>query len=360
MYKTLYALKEKIKGIKSITHFYEIVFGALNIVYKKLFRNFKLIKSRILIKTHFCFGGKNADKVFFVISCKSKQMGLYSIILYVLPFIEYALKKGYIPVIDLKKYYIPMMQDTQREGLDNAWEYYYEQPIQKYSLDEVYESKHVILMVDEACRVRMPKWNTMFPTDEKTLKHWSSVINLYIRLNNKIQDRVNCEAKKIFSCGMKVLGVGIRAGYRAGMMRKEALYNGHPKVPDCEYFINIIEQKMKEWNCDCLFLACDDREYLNRIKAYYGEKCLFIERRLKHYFINDMPVDDTEELLAEYDGSSIKETTEEYIIETYLLAQCNSLYSCIGGGSEFAYFVNGGKYEHVEVYNEGVYLGVGK
>lgn len=58
--------------------------------------------------------------------------------------------------------------------------------------------------------------------------------------------------------------------------------------------------------------------------------------------------------------SQKRERTEKYIVETYLLAQCQCLYSCIGGGAEFAFFLNGGKYDHVEVYDKGNYEGVGK
>lgn len=50
---------------------------------------------------------------------------------------------------------------------------------------------------------------------------------------------------------------------------------------------------------------------------------------------------------------------EKYILETYMLARCTSLYASRGGAVTFACFLNGGKYEHIEIYNEGFYEGLG-
>ena len=74
-------------------------------------------------------------------------------------------------------------------------------------------------------------------------------------------------------------------------------------------------------------------------------------------FINDTPVpaQDVEEINREYEGCTVKEKTIEYIAETYLLASCDSLYSTINGGAQFAYIINGGQYKKLEIYNEGQY-----
>ena len=84
-----------------------------------------------------------------------------------------------------------------------------------------------------------------------------------------------------------------------------------------------------------------------------------MKRRLRTFFCGNRVCETREEILKEFVGSSIRETTEEYLIEIFLLAQCDSLYSTGGGGSEFAYFINGGQYKHVELYAGGVYEGIG-
>lgn len=352
------SIKEKMKSSKTAVALYEAVFGRVHSACRAFHKELDIAKTRLRTKTRYCYGNSNRDKTFFVISCNTTAMGLYSMIFYVLPFIAYAVRKNYIPVIDLKTY-LPLIQDEEKAGIENAWEYYYEQPVKQYALEEVYRSKHVIVMVDGAFRIQMPKWNEMFPTDEKTLKYWHNVVASYIRLTDDLKKRIATEKQKIFKPGQKVLGVGVRAGLRAGAMKNEELFNAHPKVPTCEEMMDLVENKMAEWQCDRIFLAIDDREYFNKFITRFGNKCCYLKRRLIHYFENDKTIKE-EDMWVEYEGCSVRERTEEYVVETYLLAQCDSLYSCRGGGAAFAYYLNGGKYEHVEVYDAGLYEGLGK
>ena len=62
-----------------------------------------------------------------------------ALLFYVIQQIGYAEKNNYIPVVDFKNY------KTQYNIADeNAWECFFEQ-ISNYSLDEVYQSKNVVL-----------------------------------------------------------------------------------------------------------------------------------------------------------------------------------------------------------------------
>lgn len=359
MHQLLGMVKDNFKKSRIIVTLYEVIVGGCKKIYTIALKKYRILKTRLTVKAHFCYGNKNKDKTFFVISCNTKEMGLYSIVLYVLPFIDYAIKKKYIPIIDLKRIYMPNLQDEDKMGIENAWEYYYEQPVKPYTLEEVYQSKNVIIKVDEAYGFQRPDWNSMFPTNEAELKLWNNIIVSYVRLNNELKNRVAIEKEKIFHSDQKVLGVGIRAGLRAGMLRNEALYNKHPKQPSCEELMDIVENKMKEWGCDRIFLSCDDREYLNKFIMRFGNRCCYMERKRMHFFENDSPVMEVAERAKEYAECTVLEKTKEYIVEVYLLAQCNCLYSCIGGGAQFAYFLNGGQYEHLEVYDKGLYEGVG-
>lgn len=342
-------MKEKLKKNPIIVALYEFIFGKVHAL--------PFVKH---IKKHRTwYGNKNKDKKFFVITSSNTCVGMYSFVLYtVLLCIDYAVKNNYIPIVDLKKNHLPLIQDEDKKGLENAWEYYFEQPVKQYTLEEVYQSRHVITFIDyEVSGVKLQEWYEMIPAGEKDLKYWSRMIKSYIRLNSELKSRVEAEQKKIFK-NHKILGVGIRAELRAGAMRGGELFNDHPKQPTCEELMDIVEEKMKDWKCDALFISSDDREYLNKFISRFGDKCLYMDRKLTHHFKNGVPVTRKSDLLIEFADSTVKERTEEYVVETQLLAQCHSLYSCIGGGVAFAYFLNGGEYEHCEVYNEGLYAGL--
>lgn len=356
-------------------------------LYERYAETFRIYLDKIRRNKVYHYGDKNVDKTFFLISFKPggaetmySRMGIYSLTMcFALPFIDFALKRGWIPVIDLKDSYVPALQDIGRMNLENAWEYYYEQPIEGISLEEVYQSRRVLNGWYWRHEVTGPLWNAAFPQiaraleqrrsenfqdkavqEEQELKYWHEIITKYIRLNKNLEKRFVVEKNKVFKSCHKVLGVGIRAEYRIGIEKDDPLYNNHPKQPSCDEMMNIIENKMNTWGCDGIFVSCDDREYLKKFISHFGDKCCYMERRRMNFFLSDETVAPEENWLAEFEGVTRREQTEEYIIETYLLAQCECLYCGIAGGTEFAFFLNGGRYEHVETYDKGVYEGLGK
>ena len=79
-----------------------------------------------------------------------------------------------------------------------------------------------------------------------------------------------------------------------------------------------------------------------------------MDRPLLRLFENGMPLPE-EEMQKEFAYYTVQRKTEDYIAETYLLSQCDSLYTCIGSGVQFAYIINGGKYRHLEIFNGGLW-----
>lgn len=311
------------------------------------------------VKTRFSYGKCNSDKVFHVIKSDAARCGMFSLILVnIMPYLKISERKGYIPIIDFKNtVHLPLIQDKENYGKINPWEDYFEQPGGAYTLDEVYKSAKVEMCNPNKYGFQVVMWNNMMPMPAEELRYWSRIANKYIRPTKEIFDKIQEEKIRLFKQNKKVMGVSIRAEYRRDALLKMDLIKGHPKVGSCEYYIEMIQKKMNEWGYDRFFLACDDREYVVKMDQFFGEKCCHMDRRYKHLFIKDIPVqtDNIKEINREYEGCTIKDTTTEYIVETYLLAACESLYSTIGGGSQFAYIINGGKYENLEIYNEGLY-----
>lgn len=339
-------VKEWLKRNRTIVRIYECIALRIKAVKEQLVR--------VVIyrpKTKCSYGEKNKDKTFMVIPV-SETSGLYSNISIALPIMQYAIKRGFIPVIDYQNTFSDAIQDIENKGLENAWEYYYEQPA-RVSLEEVYQSKRVIHYSREAYYVKKPRWFSTLPISDQELQYWHKFVMENIRLQRSIEERIEQEAAKIFVGKKKILGVGVRAGFLSLYLSKSPKIEGHPIVPTCEEMIKIVEAKMKEWGYEYIYLHADDREYQQKFVNYFGDKCLFMERHLKHWFSNDMPLMTPEEIHCEYKGISVREETEEYMIGVYLLSMCDSLYCSQGGGTYFAYLLNGGRYEHVEIYDEG-------
>ncbi len=340
----------QLKKNKHIVKIYESVFGPIHWMEYKI----RHMEFPSLEKTHYSYGKLNKSKRFYVIKYNRPECGIFSMIFHLLPQIEYAIRKKYVPIIDCRETYLPLLQDGENAGKENAWDCYFEQPKGFYPLDEVYQSKHVIYVRKNAFGIKKSLNYNNLPIPDRDLRYWSSILNQYIRPNTSLKSRIENE-KRLFPFDNKILGVSVRAEYRWGGMIKNSLYYQHPKVPDCKTIISEISGIMNEWGYECFFFACDDREYSEEIAQYFGDKCIRLNRPLLHFFKNGMPVYSADDRVCEFKGYTTQKKTEDYITETYLLAQCESLYTCIGTGAQFAYIVNGGQYRHLKIYNLGLW-----
>ena len=321
-------MKSKLKEIKLIVQMYELIMKPVHMCANKL-KAF----SRRFAKTRFSYGQCNPDKVFHIIKSDTTSCGIFSLIFTsVFPYLEISEKKKYIPIVDYKNTaFLPLIQDEKDYGKDNPWEYYFEQPGGAYSLDEVYQSAKVEMGSPDKYGFKVTDWNAMMPMPTDKLMYWSQIANKYIRPTKEIAERIRNEKNGLLLDNEKIMGVSIRAGYRWQALLGNDLIKGHPMVRTCDYYIEMIRKKMEEWNYGRFFLACDDREYVTKIDSYFGGKCCHMDRKYNHYFANDIPVpyDNRDEIVREYKGCTTREKTIEYIVETYLLASYDSLYTTV-------------------------------
>lgn len=305
------------------------------------------------------YGDKNKNIRFRILNNLSpsrRAQGLISTVAEVLPSIMDARKQGYIPVVDLgwNRGFQSLMQERESWlKRENAWEYYFTQPEKWISLQEVRESKYVEKQIKWYRDCNRFDFNQFYNQNDKRWQSVSYALRKNIHLQKDIKDRVKREKQKLFPKETKILGVGIRASYRRGILQNEALFHRHALVGSCEDYIRNIEKRLSDWKYDAFFLAVDDRGYLEEIKKYFGASCICLDRARTHCFKNarlDIPylATDSNNIRIEFEDISIREQNEDYLTELYLLAQCDSLYASRGTGHTFAYLMNGGKYTHVE------------
>lgn len=299
------------------------------------------------------FGELNPDKTFYVIRFDKTRFGLLTIWKFVLGHIEYARKKGYIPIIDLKNYYSRMIQDVDSAGKENAWEYYFEQPNKKYTLEEVYQSKNVILAVKNIRLSEGVRLVTL-PMEEEKFRFWSDV-SACIPVKEEVEQAAQEIGKKIFPKGEKILGASIRYEYSYLQEVKRKTVNGHPIQPEVEEFVQDIKMYMSEWGCKYCFLAIDDDSVLKMLQEKLGNKCIYLERWRRSYWKEKrLGVDNEPNYL--YGGflrNTVTKRGVDYLTELLLLAQCDCLLAGKSSGNIFAYLKNGRHYEHVSIYEKG-------
>ena len=323
--------------------------------YNEAFQQFRVFRINKQAMQRKSYGELNKDKTFYVIRTDSTQhWGVFTTCSMVLNNLKYASEHGWIPVVDYKNYFLDGLQEKERFGLDNAWEYYFEPCDIGYSLEEIYKSKHVILGPEWGQPAASLSWGGINKIEEIEDIYYK-LVKKYIRIKPELMERAERKMKELFPNGEKVLGVGMRAGLKWGELAGRDLYRNHPIGPDIDEYIAETRKWMSEFNCGYVFVSCDDRYYLERMKAEFGAKCLYVERCLTHFFDDNKPisVDDIEQRIQEISGIPLIKRNEDYIIEIYLLSKCDSLFASKGGGATMAILFNDKKYEHCVIYENG-------
>ena len=131
-------IKNTIKKILLVDEGPKPLFERNKIIPKKKIKNEKFIVNE--------FGSLNENKTFYVIRRRS-HAGIFSYLTFVLNHLIIAKENNFIPVVDMQNFVSPYNEKHKIENTLNSWEYYFEQT-SKYKLDEVYNSKNVILSED--------------------------------------------------------------------------------------------------------------------------------------------------------------------------------------------------------------------
>jgi len=203
------------------------------------------------------FGVKNRSKIFYVIKIYEKNKeggGLFSNLLFILHHLKIADRLGVIPIIDMENFYNRYNQKKKIFGTKNSWLYYFE-PVSKYKLEEVYQSKNVI-MTNGFFSKNMKK---NFHSDGDLLK----MFNKYVKIKKNFINNAKIFVKKNFF-GKKVLGIHLRGTDRITT-------TNHPFPPTIQQMFGLIDNGIKKYKFNKIFLITDQLEYLDEFKKKYGE-----------------------------------------------------------------------------------------
>ena len=160
-------------------------------------------------------GRENPEKTFCVIGYEndkfSSNQGVLSTWQVFSKQIVYALQKGYVPVVDLLNNYRPMLLDSYNKGKQNAWNLYFKQPQNDFSLESVLKSKRVIFGNKGISLSRDFSWSNLpLPMSD------NSMGQLLIQ-SSPFSDDINASVEKFvsrhFGNGDKVLGVSFRRAF---------------------------------------------------------------------------------------------------------------------------------------------------
>lgn len=212
-------------------------------------------------------------KTYYIIRRPDKVCGLFSLFNTHLGHIHYAVKRGYVPVIDMMNYencYLPM----EKIGLENSWEYYFEQP-SNTTLEEAYSGKRVILSAASG-KILRPT-GAVFVNKYK-LNKWRRFVKQYIHVKRDVLDDIEKEYNTLVSPQDRVLGVLAR-----GTDYVETKPHGHPIQPDSDMLIEKAKSVMEEYKCNKIFLGTEDKNIMRAFMKEFGEACVMNRKEYVDY-----------------------------------------------------------------------------
>lgn len=241
------------------------------------------------------FGERNPDKVFFVIYRTPYEAGFFSNFRHVIGYLKSLEGTGLIPVVDFKNFKTFYNNDSPVNGTENSWEYYFEQ-VSPYSLDEVYQSKHVLF-----CDGTFPH-NIDFAKEDI-----SALYKKYFAPKPDILEELK-KYEKEFE-GNRVLGIQFRG-------KDMNVLQGHYFGATEKQMFKNTDEIIKKYNINKIFVATDEKKYLDSYKKKYGDM-VFCADNFRIEKVNEFNINPRENhryLLG-----------REVLIDALLLLKCQGL-----------------------------------
>lgn len=266
------------------------------------------------------FGELNPDKYFYVIRPRTDGTeGLMSLFMNVIKNIYYAIDNNYIPIIDFKNY--STQYSDKINGETNSWNFYFCQP-STYTLEEVYSSKNVILSGLDIQWYHNQLFERNFSNNQ--LLKLSNFIYEYIDFNDEVKKNVNSQKEILKIKDETTLGLYLRGTDYTYL--KPA---GHPIQPTVNQATEIVDEYLKKYNIDKIFLVTEDGKIYDEIKKKYGKKCVIVtydtfirDYSGKNFLSHDKSINNL--------SDSPYERGLNYLIKIIILSECRYF---IGGNT---------------------------
>ncbi|MBQ9991379.1 MAG: hypothetical protein IJP31_10650 [Lachnospiraceae bacterium] len=245
--------------------------------------------------------------------CGSSPLGLFAYYITTLGWIEYAIRNGMIPVVDMKNYYNTFHQKGE-VGKINTWELFFEQPC-NISLEEALKSNQARYVWGDIPEYQ-PNESLDFLYNDRIVKYYHQLAKKYIRFQPNVFEILKNKEEKILGRdkGERILGVLAR-----GTDYTSLKPYFHPIQPDIEALSKAIDEYSRRFSCGKIYVATEDMEVLEKLSAIYGERLLYTDQvRVKKVsgYLNHH---------KEFSERDAFERGIEYLTSIYLLSRCNGL-----------------------------------
>lgn len=278
---------------------------------------------------------------YYIIRRQNESIGLLTYVAVFLGHIAYAVKKGYIPVIDMENFPSIYVDKNSTEN-KNGWELFFEQPM-NIGLKDIPLNSNIIYS-SKLTHPLSPFIQSLY--DEHESNFWKVLSKKYIRLNEYCNQYYMSEYNQLIK-NKKILGLLYRGTDYIKLKPKK-----HPVQPSYVQFIEAIESCLQNWGeFDYYYIATDDSGIVVELDKKFPGKIIFNKREYYDQF-KDI------KFLAE--AKFNRENDEflkgiEYLSSIKLLSNCDYIVAGLCAGTYAVNYMKPEKLKGSYFFNLGVY-----
>lgn len=291
---------------------------------------------------HYIKRGDPSKPTYYIIRRKG-LVGLFSNFIITFGHIRRAFLNGWLPVVDMQNYPNPYLE-SEKLGKENAWEYYFEQPL-RIGLEQAYSGENVILSQGEILAPVPNDGMHFLENRDNSLTEWRMLVKFgLLKVKPALMAEIAAVRQKLFAPNDRVLGVLLRGTDYVARRPKQ-----HPIPPPTEFALSIVVEKLKEWKCNKIFLATEDKNIVQVFKQVFGKLCVTFDREYVDYKpgqeINLVRIDRPNDRFLQ---------GKDYLTQMILLTKCDSFVAARCSGS-VSVMTMAEKFEHTYFFNLGRY-----
>lgn len=244
----------------------------------------------------------------------------------------------------LSNNYLPKIEVINSDGVD-LWNQFLKQPYEEYQVDSE--------NIDNICDLKQaPFYFPNFPNRDD-IHLYSPIFQYFVNINKKTLKYFDLEYQNILKRKGRVIGVLCRGtDYTANKPK------GHPIQPEIEDVIELVKEKMKEYKCQYIYLATDEKKIKEQFEDSFSGKIIENKRKYYDQFYKIKDENGSKTRISwvhfERDNDNYYKSLE-YFSSINLLSKCNLLIAGNCGGSRMALYLNNEKYEYYHLFNLGEY-----
>ena len=311
----LFAAHPQLKELRTLRGKTEIRWDVQG-VFTGVVSSIVIMTSMYWLKREFWYGPENPDKTFYLIKQPVKENGIVALVSNVMGIVGMLREKrpDFIPIVDLGVSNDPN-QFTGMSGED-VWSMFFKQ-VSPYSLQDVYNSQHVIL--DQNSNLNMNPFLTEFVFSNKRaeLKYGKE-----LQYTDEVKAYVNEKLSHVFPAEKKrILAVVVRGSDYLAPSVAKYVPHGITAQETLEKAIAYVQGKQ----FDYVFLATEDQSYLELFKnSELSDRLLYVEQDRIDYSLEE----NHNRLLIEIFGREKKDPykrTLDYICVLEAVTRCDAL-----------------------------------